>query len=232
MRIQTRYNFNQLKQIFPKAHIEKCSDTWEYERKEGKFWCSEDTREIRSIRFGRMTDLQKMVMRYLDFQNDRQITVWYDQEGCHGKSWLTIHLWETGRACVVPSSVQTPKEIIQFVCSNYRGQPYIVIDVPRAGKWSEGLYEAIESIKDGLVYDTRYSGRMRNIRGVKILVLTNTSPKPGKLSDDRWMILDQRKLEKNEEPRILVTRAKDHGTTCTGETHSGNSEKRSGGTLS
>ena len=117
--------------------------------------------------------------------------VWYDQAGKQGKSWLVGHLWETGKACYVPPTMSTPKEIIQWVHSAYKGEGLIVIDIPRTWSWSEPLYTVIETVKDGLVYDPRYSANMRNIRGVKVLVMSNDKPKVGKLSADRWVIWEE-----------------------------------------
>jgi len=65
---------------------------------------------------------------------------------------------------------------------------YVVIDIPRTWKWSKDLYCAIETIKDGLIVDPRYSARPINIRGVKVLVLSNDRPSLDKLSVDRWVV--------------------------------------------
>lgn len=116
--------------------------------------------------------------------------VWVDTKGNVGKSWLCGALYERGLACIVPPTIDTVTKMMQWVASGYRGEPYIVIDIPRSWKWSKELYTAVESIKDGLVYDTRYSAKMRNIRGVKVLCLTNETPKLDKLSVDRWVFFD------------------------------------------
>lgn len=184
--------WNRVKSFIPTAHIELANDSeraWKYERKDGHYWCSWDTIEVRAQRYGQLRPFQKAVLKALRNQNDREILVWYDQEGKMGKSWLTGHLWENGQACVVPATINEPKAIIQYVASTYDKEPIVIIDIPRAGKWNNALYEAIEVIKDGLVYDTRYSGRMKNIKGIKILVMTNSYPKVDKLSKDRWKVI-------------------------------------------
>lgn len=188
MRMATRFTFDQMKVIFPKAHIEECSDTWEYERKEGDFWTSEDTPEIRAIRFGEMNDRQKHIVETARSQNDRQVDVWYDPKGNNGKTWLTVHLWERGKALVVPRASCTAEKLSAFICSAYRGQEFIIIDIPRAGKIPAGLYECIEEVKDGLVFDHRYAGKARNIRGAKVIVFTNTKLDEKRLSFDRWRL--------------------------------------------
>lgn len=193
IRMQTRYTWDEMCEIWKGFHVEEASDKWEYETKEGIYWTSEDHRENRQMRFGEMRFAQKQALEALRATNDREVMVWYDQTGNVGKSWFTGALWERGLAYVVPPTVDTVKGMMQYVASSYIDhgwRPFVVIDIPRSWKWSEQLYTAIESIKDGLVYDTRYNSRMINIRGVKVLVMCNTLPKLDKLSADRWVIYD------------------------------------------
>ena len=188
--------FEWIKKNIPTAHVEKAKrgvDECIYETKEGQYWTSADRVETLSQRFGTMRPNQKRALQALQASNDRQVVVWYDEGGNVGKSWFTGHLWETGKAYVVPPTIDTVKGIMQWVASCYHEggwRPYVIIDIPRSWKWSEQLYVTIESIKDGLVYDTRYSSRMINIRGVKVMVMTNTMPKLDKLSKDRWAICE------------------------------------------
>ena len=173
------------------AHTEEASDVFDYERKEGKFWASTDTKEIRQVRFGKMRPQQWYVWGCLQLQGIREITVWLDPIGCKGKTWLQLHLWETGQAHVLlPNG--TSKNLIQDVASKYNKQyrPYLVIDIPRTWEWTDEILYTIEKIKDGLISDTRYSATDIDIRGVKILVLTNQQPPIEKLSEDRWDIIN------------------------------------------
>lgn len=192
IRLQTSNKafFAWVKEHIPNAHVEEANDKWEYEKKEGNYWTSDDTTEIRKMRFGKPTEAQRGVLKALRRQNDRQVTVWYDPKGYSGKSWLTGHLWEKGQACYVPPTMSSPKELIQWVHSAYKNEGLIIIDIPRSWKWSEQLYTVIEAIKDGLVYDPRYSANMRNIRGVKVLIMCNTMPRVSALSADRWEIIE------------------------------------------
>lgn len=190
VRLQTSNDgfFEWTKNYIPTAHVEKAQDAWEYERKEGHYWTSWDTNEIRSCRFGCLTKAQRGIMRALREQNDRQIDVLVDKRGNWGKSWLARHLYETGEAFLVPPTVKDVQGIVQWIASGYNNESIVIIDIPRSWKWSEQLYTAIETIKDGMVYDTRYHAQMRDIWGVKVLVFTNEMPKVSALSADRWRI--------------------------------------------
>nr|CRY97150.1 hypothetical protein [uncultured prokaryote] len=187
--------FEWIKLYIPSAHVEKAERSVRestYERKEGKFWGSADRPSTLVQRYGRMRKAQEGALRALQRTNDREIVVWYDETGNVGKSWFTGALWERGLAYYVPPTVDTVKGMIQWVASCYMDngyRPYVIIDIPRSWKWSKELYCAIESIKDGLLYDTRYHSRMINVRGIKILVMTNSYPKLDALSEDRWKII-------------------------------------------
>lgn len=169
-------------------HCEK-SDQWtDYESKDGYFILSQDTVEVRAQRFGTPTFEQEAVLSVLESNNDREVTVWYDKDGNIGKSWLTGHLWERHKAHYV-RMIGSAESMIKDVCSKMSKErrPIVIIDIPRATKWNNELYQAIEVIKDGLIDDPRYSANSINIRGTKVLVMCNTKPKLDKLSEDRWI---------------------------------------------
>ncbi|QIR82275.1 replication associated protein [Chicken smacovirus mg6_1052] len=179
----------------PEAHVEECSDTWDYETKEGRYIASWDTPEVRRLRFGRMTWTQETCVNLLRNTKDREIVVWYDPEGNHGKTWLVGHLYETGQAYYLPPTLTSVQSMLQTMASlawadREKGRTpkeFVFIDIPRSWRWSRELYTAIESIKDGLIMDPRYSARPINIRGIRVLVMTNTRPELDKLSQDRWV---------------------------------------------
>ena len=121
-------------------------------------------------------------------ENDRQVDVWYDPIGNRGKSWLAGHLFETGQACVVPRDWTNPSEITNYLVHNYQDEGIIVIDIPRETGIPKGFYATVEMIKDGLIGTTKWEGKMRNIRGVKIMIMTNHMLDLKKLSKDRWRL--------------------------------------------
>lgn len=190
VRLDTCATFEELKSAFPQAHIEKSTQWCNYERKEGNYWSSSDNDSILSCRFGKLRKNQSRILEETIKSGDRTIVCCYDPNGNTGKSWLCRNLYEKGRGYYVPPTIGTTQGIIQFVASGIQQEEIVIIDIPRSSKWTTQLYEAIECIKDGLVYDTRYNAKHRDIWGVKVLVLTNTMPKLDALSIDRWKILD------------------------------------------
>lgn len=183
--------FEWCKAYLPTAHVEKAATKESnYERKSGYFISSDDTNQIRSVRFGTLTTVQKEILKKADEQNDREITIIVDNtaRGGHGKTWLSINLYERGKALVVPRSQTTSEKLSAYICSAYRREPYIIVDIPRSRKTKEEIYEALEEIKDGLVFDHRYRGNCRDIRGVRIIVFMNEEPNYKALSTDRWNV--------------------------------------------
>lgn len=188
--------FDVLKRYFPTTHFEICSDTWTYERKEGRFWASDDySNEVRAMRFAKPRKWQKEVEQALKKQNDRQIMVIVNRNGNEGKSHMRGRLWEKGQAHYLQYANNT-KGLVQDTASMFikqGGRPYLIIDMPRKWEWTEELCIALETIKDGLISDPRYDYSSINIRGVKVVVFCNTSPNDKKevyesLSADRWCI--------------------------------------------
>lgn len=183
--------FNELKDWFKQGHFLKASDTWDYETKSGDYFRDDDNDEILRLRFGKYRKVQERVIERVYGTNDREVVVWVTEEGNAGKSWLCAALWERREAhYILPQN--TAKGLIQDCASeviNNGKRPIIVIDIPRTWKWTEELYCAIESIKDGLIKDPRYNSRTVNIRGTKVLILCNSRPQLSKLSRDRWVIL-------------------------------------------
>lgn len=175
-----------------RIHAEKgCADEWEYEKKEGRYWTSEDNYEIRKIRFGKPRPIHNEILKQADETTDREILVVLDPYGNMGKSWIAIHLWERRQALVVPRASCTAEKLSAFICSSYAGEKYVIIDIPRATKITEAFYETAEEVKDGLVFDHRYQGHTRNIRGAKVIIFTNKPLNLKKLSYDRWKMFER-----------------------------------------
>lgn len=190
VRMNTRYTFETLKQAFPKAHIEEASDVYDYEKKEGNYLTNEDGTGQLQARFGTLRPNQRTILHNLDTQNDREVDVIIDPNGNTGKTWLARHLYQSGRGFYVPPTISDTRTLIQYVANGYTGEEIVIVDIARSTKWTNSLYVAIETIKDGLVYDARYKTTIRDIHGCKVLVTCNVSPKLDKLSRDRWRLFD------------------------------------------
>lgn len=181
-----------LRKLFFPYHVEKSNESDGYLRKKGyiSYESSEDTNEVREVRTGTLYPWQEALVNRVLAQSVRQVTVLYDPDGGIGKTWLSAYLFEKGLALCVPPTLDTVKEMIQYICSLYKNEDIIILDIPRSLKWSVKLSTAIETIKDGLLYDSRYTGKVKHIRGIKVLVFTNHDPPRKMLSEDRWDVVE------------------------------------------
>lgn len=120
----------------------------------------------------------------------RKIRVYVDRNGGSGKTWLKKYMrWKT-KACVVPH-FEKPEDMAQMVMCKPVANTYVV-DIPRSitDRQKRGIWQGIESIKDGYCYDKRHKFRDRVFATPNIIVFTNQMPELTALSGDRWDIID------------------------------------------
>lgn len=119
--------------------------------------------------------------------DSRHINVIIDEHGCKGKSVLVGKMCcELGVARKIPP-LDNYKDLMCLAYSMPTSKVYLV-DMPRALDKSkqESFYAAIESIKDGHIWDNRYSYKEKWIDSPVIWLFTNNYPNMDLLSKDRW----------------------------------------------
>lgn len=121
-------------------------------------------------------------------QNDRQILCITDYIGNRGKTFFSKYMEATHRADVCPVTDGEASNYIEY-CLNHPAKGYI-FDVPRCDtiKGKKNMWKAIEQIKNGLLYDRRYTSRKMWIDPPKIMVFANELPDRENLSADRWQL--------------------------------------------
>lgn len=163
----------------------KNGKNFDYVEKEGKFYRSWEGA------LAKYHDMDLLPWQYemtgaIGESNDRNIIVCYDPNGNTGKSvlakWLEVHHIMD----VCPVSSGESGEYIAY-CMGYQAKGY-VFDIPKCEtlKDKKQMWKAIEQIKNGLLYDGRYSPRKTWIEPPSILVMTNDVPPFNHLSKDRW----------------------------------------------
>ncbi|AJD07508.1 replication-associated protein [Odonata-associated circular virus 21] len=176
-------------------HVERCI-SWEmskgYCRKTGDYRYIGDSREERYyawLRARRPLPIWRSFGASVVKQNDRSITVWVDTEGKAGKSTFSYILERRGKCLNIPRTEHNPTRLIDFVAMHYKGEPLIIVDIPRDQKLGKELCRALETIKDGVITSAKYQGTKMFIKGVKILVFTNhflDKTTYAALTEDRW----------------------------------------------
>lgn len=179
------------------AHWSKTSNA---ARNDDFYACKEDTRvdgpwkdsdPYVPCQIAKVTELkpwQEEIKRICERPDERSIHLVFDPKGCVGKSTIGFWLHDHGIARRVPP-INDLKEMMGLICCAPTCRAYI-FDMPRALK-KEKMYQfwsAIEEIKNGYAYDTRYSFKEKRFDSPAVVVFTNTMPDLNLMSEDRWVI--------------------------------------------
>lgn len=154
-------------------------------------------RQIREVET--LYEWQNLVIEKIKHWDSRHIDVIVDKQGCKGKSVLVGHCCCYGLARMIPP-LNNFKELMCIAMGMPVSKAYF-IDMPRAldkTKQAE-FYSAVESIKDGHLWDNRYRYREKWIDSPNIWIFTNVPINKSLLSKDRWRvwkITEEKSLER------------------------------------
>ena len=130
-----------------------------------------------------LRDWQKWVVAMLEFQGDRKILFVVDQVGGLGKTRLTkwYHVNLQGTAYTT-----TKRGDVAYA---YNGKPTVIFDLSRS-QLEKLNYDMLESIKNGMIFSTKYESRLKLYMPPRMIVFMNKRPELHKnLSDDRLEML-------------------------------------------
>lgn len=117
--------------------------------------------------------------------DDRSIFWYYDEEGGHGKSALTKLLCAKYKAIVLSGkSTDCKYGIIKYIEKNNMAPKIVIIDVPRC-VGDHISYTAIEEIKNGCFFSSKYESDMVLFNPPHVIVFSNFECPEGKFSNDR-----------------------------------------------
>lgn len=118
--------------------------------------------------------------------DDRSIHWFWEEHGNTGKSVLVKHLVVNNNAIFIAGGKQS--DIINVIFnSNMHDSRIVCIDIPR-NQANHISYSAIESIKNGLICNTKYETGFVAFDPPHIIVFANCPPNEDCLSADRWKI--------------------------------------------
>lgn len=117
---------------------------------------------------------------------NRIINVIFDPEGNKGKSWFIGYCCIKKKAVFIPPMKDFRDIMRAAQCAPQYGTYFI--DCGRAMKQTRELYEGIEYIKSGFLFDDRYKYQFTVISYPHIWVYMNEIPNLDYLSKDRWKI--------------------------------------------
>lgn len=133
--------------------------------------------------------------------DEKRKTIWfYDKYGKSGKSDLTNYLEAVyPKLWLSTEDLGTSRDAAiymkQEVAKGWQGHG-IIIDLPRTCEHHSRMYAYIESIKNGRMSSTKYSGARVRFKKPWMIIFANWMPKMWNLSPDRW---DVRIIEKDSD---------------------------------
>lgn len=209
------------------SHISDGKSLFNYVTKEASRvagpWSDKDTPKFLQKKVEKMTTLyswQRWLVGEAGIYLDRYIDLICDPEGCKGKSSIVSYCEYHDIAVKIPMMTgMNGKDCVQIVLQMYlekgKGEKAYVIDFPRALRKDKlhEFYEAIETIKDGYLFDMRYGFTKRWMEVPRIFIFTNELPDESLLSRDRWRVwnIDEEKdiIKYKEEKKKKVFKGKD-----------------------
>lgn len=127
-------------------------------------------------------DIVKIIEGPID---NRKIYVFVDQKGGAGKSTLAKHIVMNYNAMVSGGKASDVKYAVsQWILE--KDLDIVIWDLPRSV--DSISWNAIEELKNGMFFSTKYESGMSIFNTPHILIFTNTLPDESKLSEDRWDI--------------------------------------------
>nr|WAE42505.1 MAG: replication associated protein [Cressdnaviricota sp.] len=125
----------------------------------------------------------------LEEPDDRTINWYWEDTGNFGKSAFCKYMIVKHKALFCSGGKHS--DIINLVFNQNMDDTRIVIfDIPRAHKGAIS-YSALESIKNGMVCNTKYETGVKVFNSPHIIIFANFEPnKPDELSLDRWNIVN------------------------------------------
>lgn len=186
-------SFNSMKKDFPKCHIEKMRGSLEqnmaYCTKDGNFHTN--IKKKAPLRILQECDLypwQRAIEHLILTEPDERTIHWFwDAAGCSGKTKLTKYL--VSKYDFVAFSTCTKSADILTIASEEK--TVYLLNFTRTQE-NFAPWQALESLKDGLISDCKLKKESRQIvmNCPHVICFANWEPKKKYLSEDRWNIIE------------------------------------------
>ncbi len=138
---------------------------------------------------GKASPWQETVLQIVRGTPDARKIHWvWSETGGVGKSTLARHLVGfryRGRAILVRGGVGDIHYGVKALLDDGANLHLVVIDIPRAND-NHVSYQALEDLKNGMLFSSKYESGMAVFDRPHVLVFCNQAPERGKLSADRW----------------------------------------------
>lgn len=128
-------------------------------------------------------------------KDDRTLYWFWERIGNWGKTLVALYLIDNyGAILLAGAGKDAINGFFSYIKENEKVPPIVIFDIPRC---SEGhiSYNAIEQIKNGCIFNSKYETGMLRFDKPHIIVFSNEEPNYKKLSRDRWQVKNLRAEE-------------------------------------
>lgn len=130
-------------------------------------------------------------------RDDRTVRWYWEATGGVGKSFLVKTMYDEDDFTVISVSGKATDiffAVKAFIEEHKEGPDVVIVDVPRV-MGDHVSYQAIEKIKDGLLFSGKYEGGTIRFNTPHVLVFSNQPPERENFSVDRWHVRELVGLE-------------------------------------
>lgn len=158
-----------------------CSKDGNYEYKDPEWEEPYDGSDL--IEKDQMYMWQLELLSEFEQKPDHRKVIWcWESEGNSGKTMFSKWLCYHKNGCIIQKGKYAD---IMNHAFNHKNMSLFIIDVPRSSGNSVS-YNAIESIKGGIIFNSKYETGQKLIKPPHIVVFANYPPDTSQLSLDRW----------------------------------------------
>lgn len=118
--------------------------------------------------------------------DDRKIYWFWSEAGSIGKSQFAKYCVHTINCLFFEEGKKSDIMHLIFEAPEER-MGAMIVDVPR-DNGNNVSYKALESIKNGMIYSSKYEGGYKLFNSPHVIVFANLPPQTQKMSSDRWVI--------------------------------------------
>lgn len=148
---------------------------------------------------------QTETFKLINIYDDRKVIWIYEGIGNVGKTSFAKYMGFYHQTLIVQKGKHA--DIMNMAFNLGQKLKSMIIDVPRSNG-NKVSYTAIESIKSGIIINTKYETGQNFISPVRIIVFSNFPPDESQLSEDRWDIYEineKKELIRPEENIDLIS---------------------------
>lgn len=175
-----------------RIHLEKCKGT----TSQNELYCTKDMNFVSNYykapeKLELLPNLKEWMREIetilLEKANNRAVYWLWEPEGGVGKSSFAKYLCHSYEAIFIDEGKKSDLMNVLFNIKRIDSKSIIVFDIPR-NNGNAISYKAIESIKNGLILNTKYETGMKIFNSPHVLIFSNFYPNINELSLDRWRI--------------------------------------------